>query len=140
MKDLTKYYIDLSKCTEEEKKHIFSLLPEPKYSNQYTIDFGSTYKLSFFDGIWWVFNRTYNRTELTYPEFIKLFDGEEDNNGWIEMEKTQPEIGSLIVHARERDNGNIDYEIEIVTEEFLRWADWNGFKFWKYFTPEPPKF
>ena len=70
-------YIDLSKCSEEEQKHIFSLLPESLSSLQYEID-EYNFMLDYEDDEWWV-NGTkppIYKTELTYPEFIKLFEGE----------------------------------------------------------------
>lgn len=142
-------YLDLSKCTEDQIKALPTILEnagEYMTSGFRNLNYYATTTYCYIqlvEAYWsiWDLLNVMGKQELTYPEFIELFDGGEgDNNGWIEMEKTQPEIGSLIVHARERDNGDIYYEIEKVTEEFLRWADWNGFKFWKYFTPEPPKF
>lgn len=75
-----KYFIDLSKCSEEQRKHIFSLLPERKKTVQYWFDKQNI--LLYFDnvdGLWWVNGdiAPIEKTELTYPEFIKLFEGGE---------------------------------------------------------------
>lgn len=83
MKDLTKYYIDLGKCSEEQQKHIIPLLPKPEVKQQYTI--GGDFKYLHYDGDfgWWVDKEFFitEKTELTYPEFIKLFEGGEDYPG-----------------------------------------------------------
>lgn len=73
MKDITKIYIDLSKCTEEQQKHIISLLP-PTTNKDYEIHDDYKY-LHFIRDIWFVDYRYFDKTELTYPEFIKLFEG-----------------------------------------------------------------
>ena len=80
--DKTKFYLDLSKCTEEEQKNIFSLLPEPILSDDYDIRGKYKYLLITDDydnhcNKWYVDFRYYEKTELTYPEFIKLFEGGE---------------------------------------------------------------
>ena len=97
-------YIDLSKCSDDELKHIFSLLPEENDESQYAIF--KIFKYLNYDEIaeyWFVGDgRTISKkTELTYPEFIKLFDGEEDgNNGWIKVESEEDlpklKIGEII--------------------------------------------
>ena len=77
--DKSKIYLDLSKCTEGEQKHVISLLPKPKFQNQYEIT-NNEFLLSFdTDNEWWVYVDEYveGKTELTYPEFIKLFEGGE---------------------------------------------------------------
>lgn len=82
MKDLTKIFIDLSKCSEEQQKHIFSLLPEPEKPDYYEVY--NNYKYlqfipasKFGNDRWMVDKQAFNKTELTYPEFIKLFEGGE---------------------------------------------------------------
>lgn len=105
MKDLTKYFIDLSKCTEEQRKHIFSLIGGKPDKNMSSY-MGGNECLIFFDK-WERHNRNnfYNRTELTYPEFIKLFDGGEDYPG----SQYQPlfdhlnQEHGLILHESEMD-------------------------------------
>ena len=69
-------YIDLSKCSEKEQKLIVSILPQSLSSLQYEID-EHNFMLYYEDDEWWV-NGTkppVYKTELTYPEFIKLFEG-----------------------------------------------------------------
>ena len=82
----SKIYLDLSKCTEEQTKHIISLLPEPIHEFQYAID-SDNYMLDFDDGEFWV-NDTLpldGKQELTYPEFIKLFEGGEVEKSDLEV-------------------------------------------------------
>ena len=74
MKDLTKIYIDLSKCTEEQRKHIISLLPKTDYKIDMQILKNYKY-LHLCEIGWFVDSKPFNKTELTYPEFIKLFEG-----------------------------------------------------------------
>lgn len=91
MKDKTKIYIDLSKCTEEERKHIFSLLPECCGNGQYVYNdrFAKHLRYNSYHQSWvtGLYSNDKRLKELTYPEFIKLFEGaEDDNNGWIKIE------------------------------------------------------
>ena len=86
--DKSKIFINLTKCTEEEQKHIFSLLPERKEHLQYRIDKYNT--LLYLDnetGLWWVNGDTIpkNKAELTYPDFIKLFEGGEGEKSDLEV-------------------------------------------------------
>lgn len=147
--DKSKFYLDLSKCTEEEQEHIFSLLPEPINEEDYMI-FDSFYNLHSHNERWycgssWV---SIDKTELTYPEFIKLFEGGEskevlqvENNGWIKFENEKPNFNDYCYCWLLTKDGEI----------LLR--EWNphskGFYGWRevYFThyqpiqkPEPPKF
>ena len=71
-------FIDLSKCSEEEQKHIFSLIGGKPDKNMSSY-MGGNECLIFFDK-WERHNRNnfYNRTELTYHDFIKLFEDGED--------------------------------------------------------------
>jgi|SRR5690606_33067187 len=81
MKDLTKVFIDLSKLSEEQIKKIENII-------KYEIEEIEHYPLLIYLCDVWN-QRTYNptrRTEISYPEFIKLFEGGEDNNGWIKIE------------------------------------------------------
>lgn len=77
MKDLTKVFIDLSKCSEDEQKHIFSLLPEAEDSGQYIDVSHLTFLQMDSDGRWETWELPHDKTELTYPEFIRLFEGGE---------------------------------------------------------------
>lgn len=86
MKDLTIYFIDLSKLNKEERKSLPQILDKAgeniheqtldnllndRYDDEYI------YLAQFFNGEWVRFNDKLSRTELTYPEFIKLFEGGE---------------------------------------------------------------
>ena len=86
-----KYFIDLSDCSQEQQKHIFSLLQTDKITAQiyYMIrksDWGVLKAFShlFFNeySVWQLCSNrsteTYGKTELLYPEFIKLFEGGEE--------------------------------------------------------------
>ena len=89
MNEKEKYFIDLSKLGEEQQKHIFSLLPERKKTVQYWFDKHNI--LLYFDnvdGLWWVNGdiAPFDKTELTYPDFIKLFEGGEEENTEISFE------------------------------------------------------
>ena len=128
-----KYFIDLSKCSEEQRKHIFSLLPTDKITAQifYMIRNSDWKVLKVFShlffneySIWQLCSNrsaeTYGKTELTYPEFIKLFEGGEgENNEWIKIESeadlpndNEPmwvmiedcELPELVQHDRDTDD------------------------------------
>ena len=81
--DKTKIYLNLKKCTEKEQKHIFSLLPPEPHRDAYNI-FRSYKYLQFIPKSkfqekekWMVDKQAFDKVELTYPEFIKLFEGGE---------------------------------------------------------------
>lgn len=104
MKNKEKYFLDLSKLNKEQQKHIVSLLPEPKYSTQYQI-LEMHYILHLDTELWWVINKSTvqkSKTELTYSEFIGMFEGEEEpeNNGWISVE-TKPDKFQDVILYRE---------------------------------------
>lgn len=99
MKDLTKYFIDLSKCSEDQQKHIFSLLPEPRNWKVYAILYN--YFFLNYDANEWMVGGEYditNKTELAYSDFIKLFEcveGEKKccDNPDIQWNKIEVSIG-----------------------------------------------
>ena len=79
MKDFSKYYIDLSKCTEEQRKSFPQILV--KNRQKYTPGFNdnlSDSDIVHFHNTWktWALSVGIpdDKTELTYPEFIKLFE------------------------------------------------------------------
>lgn len=76
--DKSKIFLDLSKCTEEERKHIFSLLPDDELRTYLRYNKFQPY-LNFDFLQWFICNHEVisRKTELTYPEFIKLFEGGE---------------------------------------------------------------
>ena len=70
-------FLDLSKLSEEQQKHIFSLLPKPDDVIEY--DIFEQYTLLHYDeniDTWYVedVERVRGKTELAYSEFIKLFE------------------------------------------------------------------
>lgn len=78
--DKSKYFLDLSKCTEEEQIKAIAFLPEPINEDDYDITHIHLYLLyDDEDCMWWVSTKYFlaDKTELTYPEFIKLFEGGE---------------------------------------------------------------
>ena len=79
-----KYFIDLSKCSEEQIKEI-EKLTDRKIDECYLSD-----KLFFYDGKWEASGGyailKLNLTELTYPDFIKLFEGGEEENTELSFE------------------------------------------------------
>lgn len=86
MKDLTKYFIDLSKCSEEQRKSLPQILEkagEEIYSTEKQWlengEFDEPH-LYLCDTRIWITSYVPNLTELTYPEFIKLFEGGEGEN------------------------------------------------------------
>ena len=87
--DKSKIYLDLSKCTEE-KKHIKTLTGIKNDSERIYLSFSPIQNVwGYFDSI-----GIKNKTELTYPEFIKLFEGgegEKELEVWLnrQIEKCQ---------------------------------------------------
>lgn len=121
-----KYFIDLSDCSQEKRKHIFSLLQTDKITAQiyYMIrksDWGVLKAFShlFFNeySVWQLCSNrsteTYGKTELTYPEFIKLFEGGEGyNNGWIKIESEADlpkEEGEYLTYQKRNDSMSVNY-------------------------------
>lgn len=158
MKDLTKYFINLSKLSEEQRKEIAKLiLIKSGLSMSDYLDLlhgkidepNGFYLLEYAREQWHLsFDVLKHKTELTYPEFIKLFEGGEskevlqvENNGWIKFENEKPNFNDYCYCWLLTKDGEI----------LLR--EWNphskGFYGWRevYFThyqpiqkPEPPKF
>lgn len=76
-------YLDLSKLSEEQRNHIFSLLPTEPHRDAYNI-FRNYKYLQFIPKSkfqekekWMVDKQAFDKVELTYLEFIKLFEGGE---------------------------------------------------------------
>ena len=91
MNEKEKYFIDLSKLSDEQQKHIVSLLPDRKKTVQYWFDKHNI--LLYFDdedGLWWVNGdiAPADKTEITYPEFIKLFEGGESKEDFAIYKRT----------------------------------------------------
>ena len=94
--DKSKIYLNLSKCTEEEIKETYKKIKDSDQNihTQTERDLINgivthCYWFLFFDGNAWNQNETplSGRTELTYPEFIKLFEGGETSAENSEVER-----------------------------------------------------
>lgn len=110
--DKTKIFINLTKCTEEEQKHVFTLLPDRQEHLQYRIDQYNTFLyLDNETGLWWVNGDTIpkNKTELTYPDFIKLFEGRESKEV-LQVENTvfNIDFGGHVMAGLKIINGEIE--------------------------------
>lgn len=93
MKDLTKVFLDLSKCSEEQQKHIIKITGISE-------DYIKYLPFVIFDNdrfetcnSWWV-NRM-ELTELTYSQFIRLFEGGEGEN--IDYKSEFEKLKSLVM-------------------------------------------
>lgn len=86
--DKSKIYLDLSKCTEEEIKEVITKIFSSDFpvatltrhilENMMVHKFNGTPYLLINEFDHWKLNKTdMDKTELTYPEFIKLFEGGE---------------------------------------------------------------
>lgn len=81
MNEKEKYFIDLSKCSEDERKHIYSIIHDRNEflkPDSYTHDCWKMLNYSNIDERWHCSGENWdglkNKTELTYSEFIKLFE------------------------------------------------------------------
>ena len=112
-----KIYIDLGKCSADQRNHIFSLLPDPENPMQCRLFWKFKY-LHFSSDLkkWIVQSGTENKTELTYPEFIKLFEGGEGEKYDLEA------LAEESVNEVHPDNS--DYLFREVYKEFFK----EGFK------------
>lgn len=142
--DKTKIFINLTKCTEEEQKHVFTLLPDRQEHLQYRIDQYNTFLyLDNETGLWWVNGDTIpkNKTELTYPDFIKLFDdGDVENDGWIniESEKDLPKDEDEFWVFENNEVTKTKRKIGIDNNDYW-WLN-NITHYQPIVKPEPPKF
>lgn len=87
--DKSKYFLDLSKCTEEEQKRVFLILPPEPHRDAYNI-FGSYKYLQFIPKSkfqekekWFVDKSAWNKTEITFSQFKEMMGSE----GKAEAEK-----------------------------------------------------
>jgi len=60
-----------------------------------------------------------------------------DCNGWIKMTKQLPLIGQKIISFRDLTEKTIE-EIEIVTDQFLKYYEMNDITHWKLYNSNPP--
>ena len=96
--DLTEIFIDLSKCSEDEQKYISKITNYKIYdinvcpmmflmqTEYYTTEWDQCSKDS---------SITNEKTELLYPEFIKLFEGGEGEN--IDYKSEFEKLKSLVM-------------------------------------------
>ena len=94
----SKIFLDLSKCREEEQKHIFSLLPPEPHRDTYNIFRSYKYlqfipKSKFREKVkWMVGKQAFDKVELTYSVCIKLFEGGESKEDFAIYKRTFNEI------------------------------------------------
>ncbi len=88
----TKCFIDLSKCSEEQIENIYNTVKETEFikPNFYTDKDFMMLKFCTIEERWGCSGKNWDglkhKTELTYPEFIKLFEDGEKYDGWIKIE------------------------------------------------------
>lgn len=136
--DKSKIYLDLSKCTEEEIKETYKKI---KNSNQniHTLTkrdlingiVTHCYWFLFFDGNAWNQNETplSSRTELTYPEFIKLFEGGESKEV-LQVDIYSGELNTERISMYKKLSEQYNIEESTVRDIFNAGADWvNKLKF-----------
>ncbi len=138
--DKTKIYIDLSKCSEEQQKHVFTLLPPEPHRDAYNI-FRSYKYLQFIPKSkfqekekWMVDKQALGKTELTYPEFIKLFEGGEEEvlqveNDYQDLKESHSELFRRLNQLRNRYKlDNLDKCLCRAKEINRKYANNEGFK------------
>lgn len=149
-----KYFIDLSKLSEEQIKalpQVFEnsgdkVLPET-LSDLISGKITDGFKFLFYSPSGWNQNDypLKGRTELTYPKFIKLFEGGEgEKDGWIKIESESdlPKEKALYFIA----NSNPDiifYSSNMITDlDNLKemWEDGDITHYQPIQKPLPPKF
>ena len=82
--DKSKFYLDLTMCTEEQQKHTKTLTGIKNDSERIYLSFSPIQNVwGYFDSI-----GIKNKTELTYPEFIKLFEGGESKEDFAIYKRT----------------------------------------------------
>lgn len=94
MKDFTKIYLDLSKLSREELMTLPQILKKAGETLLYPIDFNdvkywSTFHKPNYANYWTLGTprSTPEKNELTYPEFIQLFEGGETSAENSEVER-----------------------------------------------------
>src|SRR5690606_30154219 len=141
-------------CSEEQRKHIFSLLPKPILLIQYQYDeHNCILEFDNEDGQWWVDSHRppINKTELTYPEFIKLLDSGDDNNRWIKVESESDllkEVGDYWAVWKDGEVGRKQFFCRTEKNLYSPNGNISEYDWWMrhiiYYMPivkpEPPKF
>ncbi len=132
MKDLTKYFIDLSKLSEEQQKRIISMLPVSEFDSDYQISVKYHFLHFLYINKWYVgrLGEILDKTELTYHEFIKLFKGEEGENPYRPMTEfppiTEGEQHSKMVLVFDEDLNDCD--LGFYDFELQKWVVMGGFQ------------
>lgn len=130
MKTKENIYLDLSKCTEEEQKHIFSLLPDDELRTYLRYNKFQPY-LNFDFLQWFICNHEVisRKTELTYPEFIKLFEGGESKEV-LQVDIYSGELNTERISMYKKLSEQYNIEESTVRDIFNAGADWvNKLKF-----------
>ena len=146
MKDLSKVFIDLSKLSEEQIKSLSQVfenagdkvLPET-ISDLISGKITDGFKFLFYSPSGWNQNDypLNGRTELTYPEFIKLFEGGE-SDGWIKIENETDLPKEDILYWVVKNGEVVDMENWELT---LNFHNKRGVTHYQPIQkPEPPKF
>ena len=120
-------FLDLSKCTEEEQKHIFSLLPPEPHRDAYNI-FRNYKYLQFIPKSkfqekekWMVDKQSLGKTEITYPEFIYLFEGGE---GEMKVDIYSGELNTERILTYKKLSEQYNIEESTVRDIFNAGAEW----------------
>lgn len=119
--DKSKFYLDLSKCTEEKIKETYKKIKnsDQNIHTQTERDLINgivthCYWFLFFDGNAWNQNETplSGRTELLYPEFIKLFEGGEGETSFKNyIENQRKEFARFV-----SENYTVDKHLQLRTQ------------------------
>lgn len=151
MTDLTKVFVDLSKLSEEQVRMLNQVI---------NIDINqiSEFPLLFcFETEWDQAKKgdkfhIYGKTELTYPEFIKLFEGGEgEKDGWIKIESEADlpkEVGEYWAVWKDGEVGRKQFFCGVEKNIYSPNGNISEYDWWmRHIThyqpiikPEPPKF
>lgn len=124
--DKSKIYLDLSKCIGEELKNIYTILGDTLKFESPSIVFnfpimhyheGMWIRTNFFQDKAKEDNFLADKTELTYPEFIKLFEGGETSAENSEVERIRRSaIENLVLMEIDKKMEHLK-EIEVARTE-----------------------
>lgn len=123
--DKSKIYIDLSKCTEEERKSLTPILKKAGEHICYPIEKSDNNLLSFSPHCngWNPFREVYSKQELTYPEFIKLFEGG-DGKEVLQVDIYSGELNTERILTYKKLSEQYNIEESTVRDIFNAGADW----------------
>jgi hypothetical protein len=123
MKDLTKYYIDLSKLSEKHKSRIVKILNTTENQILWHIDDAVDF-LIHYRNRWCTTDEKgdlIGKTELTYPEFIKLLEGGEGERK-VDIYNGELNTERILTYKKLSEQYNI--EESTVRDIFNAGADW----------------